>query len=124
MYDEITRDLQHLSLQFEGGEILLMPFPENSKSSAEAAIKEKSGFGVNLAEKGRRFFLGELYGSAIRAERLESPITGSIIYECGNCIILSISRLVGDSDLCQSSDEVARKQPSSRVASAYVPTLR
>ena len=36
---------------------------------------------------------------------------GSIIYECGDCIILSIFRLVGDSDLCQSFEEVARNNP-------------
>ena len=70
---EITCELQHLSLQFGGGEILLAHFPENSKSPAESAIKAKSGFDVNLVEKEHRFSLENVSVTAIRAEMTESP---------------------------------------------------
>ena len=62
--------------------------------------------------KERKFFLGNVSDSAIRAARIESPPHGSIRYECGGCILLIISRLVGGVDLCQSVEEAAKNNPT------------
>ena len=58
------------------------------------------------------FFLGNVSDSATRVERIESPPTGSMLYECGGCILLSIFRLVGDVDVCQSLEEAAKNNPT------------
>lgn len=106
--EEVAPDLVRISLQFGGGEILLMPFPENSESSAESAIKEKSGFDVNVAGKAHRFPIGHVFTSEVPVERRAKPRVGSIPYDNGNCMILSIFRLVGSSDLCRPYEEVGK----------------
>lgn len=49
-------ELLRMILQFDGPDVLIRPFPNNSRPIDERWIEEKSGFRVNLAEKGRDFF--------------------------------------------------------------------
>ena len=47
--------LDHLSLQFDGADILMKPFPSGFKASAESAIKERTGYKINLVGKMQSF---------------------------------------------------------------------
>ena len=106
-----TCNMMHLSLQFGGAEILLNPYPADSKASAEAAIMDKSGFEVNLGEKHRKFSLQYVVLAPISVERRDSPPIDSILYESGNCILLSIFMTVGDADLLESITDAAGSSP-------------
>ena len=108
-----TRNLLHLSLQFDGAEILLNPYPVDSKSSPGAAIRDKSGFEVNLVEKHRKFPLHYVVLAPISAVRRDSPPIDSILYESGHCVLLSIFRLVGDAELHGSITDAAGSSPAS-----------
>ena len=87
--------LDHISLQFDGAYLLMSPMPDDFKKSAEEAIYRKTGFKVNLLEKRRRFLLEVLLKRATEVERNTDPTPGSPLYDRGDCILLSIYRLVG-----------------------------
>ena len=43
--------LAHMSLQFDGSDVLVRPFPGNFRAQAETWIEDRTGFRVGLVEK-------------------------------------------------------------------------
>ena len=106
------RVLEHLSLQFDGAEVLMDSFPPDFKVSAEDAIARDTGFIVSLSEK-RHFFAGdEIVISALSAYQSLDPPSGSILYEPGNCVILALYRVRDDKDFLEVYETVARNHPT------------
>ena len=103
--------LDHLSLQFDGADILMKPFPSGFKSSAESAIKERTVYKVNLVEKMHSFFIDGIIRDATAVGRYSQPPPTSVLYEQRNCILLAIYRLVADEDLYNMFCEVAMCSP-------------
>ena len=106
------RVLEHISLQFDGAEVLMDSFPPDFKGSAERAIARDTGFSVCLSEK-RHFFAGdEIAISAVSAYQSLDPPCGSILYEPGNCVILALYRVRDDKDFLDVYETVARNRPT------------
>ena len=105
--------LDHISLQFDGADILMRPFPPNFKTGAEEAIKTRTGYEVNIVEKRHEFFIDAIIDKAAEVERYTHPPQTSVLYDQGNCIILAIYRHVGDVDVYNTYCEVAMSKPLS-----------
>ena len=101
------RVLDHISLQFGGAEIAIRSFHMGFKKSAENFIDEKTGFKVNLVEKTHKFLLDLVICDAESIERIGIPDAMSPLYEQGNCILLSLYLLEGDTDICGAYAEIA-----------------
>ena len=103
--------LEHISLQFDGADVMISPMPDDFEKSAEDAIYRKKDFKVKSVEKRRKFLLELLIERATSTELNTDPIPGSPLYDRGNCILLAIYRLMGDSDFIQTFDEIALTKP-------------
>ena len=53
----------HMSLQYDGAEMLIDPFPPNFRQTAQLAIQRHAGCCVNIVEK--HFFFRELAESSV-----------------------------------------------------------
>ena len=102
------RVLDHISLQFDGAEIAMRPFPMDFKQSTESYVAKKTGFNVNLVEKTHKFLLELVISDPESIERIGLPDANSPLYEDGNCILLALYLLGGDRDMCGTYEEVAR----------------
>ena len=103
--------LDHISLQFDGADILMRPFPPNFKTGAEEAIKARTGYDVTLVEKHHEFFTDAVINKAAEVERYAHPPQSSVLYDQGNCIILAIYRHVGDVDIYNTFCDIAASKP-------------
>ena len=104
------RVMDHISLQFDGAEVVMRPFPADFKSSSEIYIAKKTGFTVNLVEKSHKFTLERVISEAIAIERIARPDARSPLFERGNCILLAMFLLEDDKDLCGTYEDVARNR--------------
>ena len=102
--------MDHISLQFDGAEIAMRPFPPDFKGSAELFIAKKTGFKVNLVEKSHHFLLDLVIREAITSGRIACPDAKSPLFEKGNGILLAMFLLEGDEDLCGTYEDVARNR--------------
>ena len=114
------RVLDHISLQFDGAEISMRPFPMDFKCSAEKFISEKTGFKVNLVEKTHKFLLDLVSCDAESIGRIQVPDARSPLYEQGNSVLLAMYILEGDIDMCSTYEEIATCRPiSGRPVRSY-----
>ena len=66
-------DLLHMSLQFDGADVSILPFPDNSRPLAERWIAERDGFSVNLVEKKHTFSADYVTAEALEVENADPP---------------------------------------------------
>ena len=111
-------DLLHMSLQFDGADVLIRPFPDNFRSMDERWIEQNTGFQVNLVEKKHIFFADYVTREAVEVENAAPPPYDSMLGKPGNCILLAMYRLVGNPELARIWDDVIRNdcgpQPAAR----------
>ena len=95
-----------MSLQFDGADVAIAPFPGNSRASSERWIRDKTGFSVNLVEKKHNFFASNVVAGAVEVENAPPLHYDSILGKPGNCSLLDLYRLTGNSELAKVIQDV------------------
>ena len=98
--------LTHMSLQFDGADVMIRPFPDNFRPQAETWIEERTGFRVDLVEKKHFFFAEYITREAVEISNLPLPPRTSSLRKPGNCILLALYRLVGNQEMAKVLEEV------------------
>ena len=93
--------LSHMSLQFDGADVAILPFPDDFRDSAERWILDTTGFRVNLVEKRHKFFGSNVVAGAVEVENAPPLPYDSILEKPGNSILLALCRLAGNSELAE-----------------------
>ena len=106
--------MAHVSLQFDGADVLIRHFPEDSRSQAEAWIEKETGFRVELVEKSHYFPEDYVMRDAVDVGHAPCPGRNSSLAEKGNCILLALYRLIGSPDLPLALEGVIGSADSSR----------
>ena len=102
--------LLHMSLQFDGADVSILPFPDNFRPLAEKWISSRTGFSVNLVEKKHTFFADYVVREALDVENADQPPYGSVLGKPGNCILLAMYRLSGGPEMAKVMEEAIRSK--------------
>ena len=65
--------VEHMSLQYDGSEVLIPQPPDNSKSLSQDAIFCRGGYSVNLVEEHHLFFTDNVIKESTTAVRATTP---------------------------------------------------
>ena len=103
---EGARCLTHMSLQFDGADVAISPFPDNFRSQAETWIEERTGFRVDLVEKKHFFFAEYISMDAVEISNSPLPPRNSPLRKPGNCILLALYRLAGNQEMARVLEDV------------------
>ena len=87
----------HISLQFDGADIRLNPFPDCFKNEAKSYIEKETGFSVNLVRKEHLFFCDFLTRVAVEVLDCPFEIESPKWLLPGNCIPAAIARIFAGS---------------------------